>query len=405
MRINVGVPEAHVQKPVLDAALESVTRLNESLLADKAVPTAEQGIKRGVVWKPEPQGDEHFDHAGIVMRRKWGDCDDLAPWHAASLRHTGEDPEARAIVRRSGPHRWHAIVQRSDGSIDDPSRWAGMGQPHGTRAASLPLMVGPGRDQVSGMYMVRPTIALRPKGALWQARADLPWHWRENLRQEPRPTDYAMVTLHSDPVASTALTGAIVGACKLGIAGGFSHPDHIRRMCAIADTCDGVPYDEVAACYGEEHAQAAQQVVGGLFGGLKKLGKGIARVAKKGLRVATAPASFVTKNVAKAVKIIPGVGPVAARTLNTANAAMTGNPKALLQLAKDPVLRKLVNVVPGVGPVASSALELANKAFKSAPPPLVSPQVLQAFLQDPEAFPIVDDSTDLSRLVIPARFR
>lgn len=386
MRIAVGVPEAHVQAPVLNAALESVTRLNEALLADKSVPTAEQGIKRGVIWKPEPPGDEAFDHAGIVMRRKWGDCDDLAPWHAASLRHTGEDPEARAIVRRSGPHRWHAIVQRSDGTIDDPSRWAGMGQPHPTRGATLPLMAGPGRDEVSGMYIVKPAIALKPAPKGWQARADLPWHWREHLNDPPQPTDYAMVSLHSDPVASTALTGAIVGACKLGIAGGFAHPAHIRRLAAIADACEGVPFDEIAACYGEENALVAQQVVGGSF-----LGK-VRKLAKKGLRVATAPASFVTKTAASVVKHVPGVGPIAAKTLNTANAAMRGDPKALLQLAKDPALAKLVNFVPGVGPVASMALDAANKTFSGKVGPLVSPGVLATFFANPEHFPVLDAS-------------
>lgn len=405
MRINVGVPEAHVQKPVLDAALESVTRLNESLLADKSVPTAKEGIRKGVLWKPEPEGEEHFDHAGIVMRRRWGDCDDLAPWHAASLRHTGEDPDAQAVVRRSGPHRWHAVVLRGDGSVDDPSRWAGMGRPHPTRGASVPLMAAPGRDQVSGAYIVRPTIAVRPVDRGFQARADLPWHWRERLNDPPRPTDYAMVSLHADPVASTALVGAIEGACKLGIAGGFAHPEHIKRLCAVADLCDGADFDEVAACYGEEHARAAQEVVGGLFGGLKKLARGAAKIAKKGLRVATAPASFVTKAAAKAVKVVPGVGPLAAKTLNAANAAMRGDPKALAQLAKDPMLGKLVNFVPGVGPVASAALDAANKAFKAAPAPLVAPSVLQAFASNPEAFPVVDSNVDLSRIVIPQRYR
>jgi hypothetical protein len=398
MRINVGVPEAHVTKPVLDAALESVTRLNESLLADKSVPTAEQGIKQGIVWKPEPPGDEHFDHAGVIMRRRWGDCDDLAPWHAASLRHTGEDEDARAIVRRSGPHRWHAIVERGDGSIDDPSRWAGMGQTKGVRPASLPLMIAPGRDQVSGVYIVRPGIALRPVPRGWQARTDLPWHYRADPASKPRPTDYAMVSLHTDPVASTALTGAIEGACKLGIAGNFAHPEHIKRLCAIADTCDGVDFDQVAAVYGEEHAIAAREAVGSFFGKVKRL-------AKKGLRVATAPASLITKAASSVVKVVPGIGPIAAKTLNTANEVMKGNPKAVLQLAKDPALSKLVSFVPGVGPIASAGLDTANKVFKNAPAPLASPAAVAKFMADPDAFPVVDAHIDLSTLVIPARFR
>ena len=118
MDLSVAVPEAKVSKEVLEPALESVTRLNERMIEKGEVPTAEDAIDHdGVRWKPEPPGAERFDHAGLVMRRKWGDCDDLAPWHAASLRVTGEDHGAQAIVYPSGPGRWHAVVRRSDGSI------------------------------------------------------------------------------------------------------------------------------------------------------------------------------------------------------------------------------------------------------------------------------------------------
>src|SRR6185369_900875 len=74
-------------------------------LERKEVPTFEKALPHGIKWKPEPPGDEHFDHAKTVLARKWGDCDDLAPWQAASLRHTGEDPGAKAVAKRSGLHR------------------------------------------------------------------------------------------------------------------------------------------------------------------------------------------------------------------------------------------------------------------------------------------------------------
>src|SRR5258706_3949910 len=187
MRINVAVPEAHVTAPVLDAALESVTRLNESLIQRGEVPTFTQGLHHGVKWKPEPPGQEHFDHAGVVMKRKWGDCDDLAPWQAATLRHSGEDPGAFAVAQRSGPKRWHAVVQRSDGSIDDPSKRAGMGMAvSGIIGAALPLMYGPS-SVVGGAYIVRPQIPMRPVPGPGQARPDLPWYWPGPLPDKPPP--------------------------------------------------------------------------------------------------------------------------------------------------------------------------------------------------------------------------
>ena len=97
MRINVAVPEAHVDAPVLDAALESVTRLNESLLASGEIPSFQAALHRGIKWKPEPPGAEHFDHGRTVLARGWGDCDDLAPYEAASMNSVNIVKKARTL--------------------------------------------------------------------------------------------------------------------------------------------------------------------------------------------------------------------------------------------------------------------------------------------------------------------
>ncbi len=303
MRVQVAIPEQHVSKDVLDAALESVTRLNEQMIASGEVPSFERGLRYGVKWRPEPPGDEHFDSAERVLKRGWGDCDDLAPWHAASLRASGEDPEALAIVKRSGPKRWHAIVQRGDGSIDDPSKRAGMAPNvapgvFGVSGAAVPMMISPGPSNV-GAYIVRPQIALRPVFGQFQARADLPWHWREHMIQDdPSKEAFAMTALHTAPVAQTALTGAIEDVCRLAHANGVGSDDHIDRLCAIADALEGAGFDELAEVYGDDHAEAASAVVGSFFG---KIARGIGKVVKK---VGPSALSFV-----------PGVGPLASAGL------------------------------------------------------------------------------------------
>lgn len=308
MRIVVAVPEAHVTKPVLDGALEAVTRLDEQLIKSGASPTSDQLIDAGAKWKPEKPGDEHFDHGGAIAGRGWGDCDDWAPLHAATLRVTGEDPGARAVVRKSGPKRWHAIVQRSDGTFDDPSLEAGMPGPArkvGGMGATLPPM----RERlhgVDGTYVATPHLALRPVAdrfgqvESWQARADLPWHWQPG----DSPSDLAMVTLHQSPVSDQAVVGAVRGAFRLGVASGYSDPEHLKRMSAIADACEGASWEELAADYGEDHANAAGSLVEGFFGkALRKLGKGLGKVAK-------GAAKFALKNpLGKlATSIIPGAG-------------------------------------------------------------------------------------------------
>jgi hypothetical protein len=306
MRVQVAIPEPHVSAPVLDAALEGVTRLNEEMLAEGEVPTFREAVER-VRWKPEPPGQEHFDHAKMVLGRGWGDCDDLAPWHAASLRATGEDPGAHAVVRKSGPNRWHAIVQRSDGSLDDPSREAGMGQPRGVHGAAVPVMYVPrAAAVVGGAYVARPQLALRPvrdgRGQIeaWEARADLPWHWQPG----DSPGDIAMASLHASPISSQAIVGACEGAAWLGEASGFSDDEHIDRVGAIADMCDGADWDEVAAEYGDEHADAAAAIVGSFFGSLARAAKGLARHAMPIARMG--------------LPFVPGVGPLAAKAFEMA---------------------------------------------------------------------------------------
>lgn len=291
MRLQIAIPEEHVQKDVLDGALEAVTRLNESMLKAGHTPTDEQLIAQGARWQPEPPGQEHFDHGAKIEERGWGDCDDWAPLRAARLRVTGEDPGAVAVVRKTGPKRWHATVMRSDGSEDDPSLDAGMpgrGSVHGARAATVPLMFAPGVHGVGevGSYVNMPQLALRPvsrEGEVeaWEARADLPWH------AEPgeSPTDVAMVALHRSPVSSQAVVGAARGAFRMGCITG-ADPEQLKRLSALAEACEGRPWEEIAADYGEEHANAAAQLVGGFFGkALKKLGKvakGIAKPLAKG---------------------------------------------------------------------------------------------------------------------------
>lgn len=318
MRINVAIPEAHVSEGVLNAALESVTRLNESMLAQDTIPTFERGLKQGVKWQPEPPGDEHFDHAGVVYKRRWGDCDDLAPWHAASLRASGEDKNASAVVTRTGPKMWHAVVRRGDGTIDDPSKRAGMGQPHEYAGAFLPRMTQPPRNAaVSGAYIIRPQLALRPFRDGYQARTDIPWHYREDLDAKPSATDYAMVSLHASPVAATALTGAIDGAIDLAEAAGFADPEHLERLRCLGDACDGATYQELRANYGPEIAGAAFQVVGSFFGHIKSL-------ASKGLH---AGLSLAKSAVPIAASFVPG-GSAALATAEHLAHAFPGMPGA-----------------------------------------------------------------------------
>lgn len=374
MRLNVAIPEPHVTKPVLDAALEATTRLDEELLRKRQAPLWDDVRAHHIRWQPEPPGQEHFDHAALVMGRGHGDCDDLAPWHAASLRVTGQDRGARAVVRRSGPKRWHAIVQRSDGSIDDPSLEAGMpgpGRKVGVMGAAVPVMFADPRVAgVDGTYVARPHLAIRPvlnsggQPEAWQARADLPWHWQPG----ESPGDVAMVSLHSSPLSDQAIVGALHGAELVGSASGFVDDEVLDRICCIRDMIEGADWQECAEEWGPEHATAASHVVGSLFGSLKKkLGKvSPKRVAKAALF----PAHFATEQAARAYQdyapsLIREAVPPAARPL--------------VQQAL-PLAQQLAPMIPGWGPAAAMALQFASPMLQQAlsqgqhmPPPGMAP--------------------------------
>jgi hypothetical protein len=364
VRIQIAVPEANVTKPVLDGALEAVTRLNEQLIKSGASPTSAQLIESGARWQPEKPGDEHFDHGALMAERGHGDCDDWAPLHAASLRVTGQDPEAKAIVRKSGPKRWHAIVQRSDGSIDDPSLAAGMPGPKvvGVRGAWVPVM----RERlhgVGGTYVATPHLALRPvadrQGQLeaWQARADLPWHWQ----QGHSASDVAMASLHQSELPDQAVVGAVRGAFRLGLASGGADPENLRRLSAIADACEGCPWEELAEAYGPEHATAAGAIVGSFFGkAFKKLGKGL----KGGLK-------FVTHNpLAKiATSFVPGAG-LATMAFNAASPALK---KAVMRKQHERPDQRTPLEVSQRAPVSSPAGGAGCPAWLPYPYPLPYP--------------------------------
>lgn len=94
----------------------------------------------GVVYKNEPTGQtfnglpaEEFAAIPVVLARKWGDCDDLAPFRVAELIRAGERAKIRVQwrARRNfdgtlGRKYFHIVVRRADGTIEDPSAKLGM---------------------------------------------------------------------------------------------------------------------------------------------------------------------------------------------------------------------------------------------------------------------------------------
>ena len=77
-----------------------------------------------VVYLREPPGTtEEFADALTALRRGWGDCDDLAAWRCAELRHQGV-PATLSFRARYRPRGLlvHCVVRHPDGRREDPSK-------------------------------------------------------------------------------------------------------------------------------------------------------------------------------------------------------------------------------------------------------------------------------------------
>lgn len=228
MIVRVAVPEEHVGPATLEPALEATTRVNESMIAAGQLPLLDDALDAGVRWQPEPPGYESFDHGGIVLARKNGDCDDLASWHTAGLRATGEDPGARAVVVRTGPTLWHAVVERSDGTIDDPSEWAGMPSASFYTPPTHAPMVN-GRCYV-GIWQHGPTT--------WRARMDVPVGVAGCCDHKPDKCCACSVTYDAaDP--RLAIAQAAHGAHVLGGHAGAASDD-LAKLQALAALSRGI---------------------------------------------------------------------------------------------------------------------------------------------------------------------
>lgn len=115
--MRVGA-EVDARRADLVAMLEGLTRLALVDLARHDMPLL---YESRVKYRPEPSGvRENWQRPIQTLRKGYGDCEDLAAWRAAELRREG-DRGAMVDVKRTGHKRWHAVVRRGDGTIEDPT--------------------------------------------------------------------------------------------------------------------------------------------------------------------------------------------------------------------------------------------------------------------------------------------
>lgn len=119
----------------IDFALRLATQIAVREL--RANPWLPPLYKSDVRWKRDkctaamkaiPGACEPFKSPLQTYKDKEGDCDDVAPWRAAELivYGRGRYPNAVAVSKRSPGIGYHVLVERGDGTTEDPSKRLGM---------------------------------------------------------------------------------------------------------------------------------------------------------------------------------------------------------------------------------------------------------------------------------------
>lgn len=83
----------------------------------------------GVRYVREERGKNQWLGILEAYAKKACDCEDLAAARVAICRVRLGDARARCWVKFIRPGLWHILVKRGDGTIEDPSKILGMGQP------------------------------------------------------------------------------------------------------------------------------------------------------------------------------------------------------------------------------------------------------------------------------------
>lgn len=114
--------------------MQALVEINILYLSD--YPETPPLYETDVIYQTEQT--EQWKDVPRIIEDGWGDCEDLACWRIAELRHKGIAARPyikwRASPTRPGMDRYHAVVRLPDGRIEDPSRSLGMNNHPITRA-------------------------------------------------------------------------------------------------------------------------------------------------------------------------------------------------------------------------------------------------------------------------------
>lgn len=211
----------------LEAALEGLVALNHRMMVRRGM--GGRGFPRlygsGIVYRRERPGDEDWQPADKLVRAREGDCEDLAGYRAGELRADGElGAKAKVVETRSG--QFHAVVQRANGVIEDPSR--------------ILLDLESSRES-DGDYVVptKPKITLKDRGSHYLGAIDIPMGDGRSVRTSAIGFDpwsalksavSAASRIMEDPAVQAVMPPAVSVAIRVADSISKMSPAALRRL-------------------------------------------------------------------------------------------------------------------------------------------------------------------------------
>lgn len=111
---------------VLKMLFEALIASNVAYL--RTCPDTPRLYESGIRYREEPPGKDDWQDIPETIRRRFGDCEDLACWRIAELRVRDGEHATPYLKYAERPDHvlYHVAVLRLDGSLEDPSRELGM---------------------------------------------------------------------------------------------------------------------------------------------------------------------------------------------------------------------------------------------------------------------------------------
>lgn len=129
VRLDWAAAEGEMVPPALTIMLDALVAWDSIVIARDRLPDLYQSGMRYQREDYESVHPEDWRDPRAMMRAGGGDCEDLAAWRCADLLRAGERARPVFVERprlKGGGRLFHILVQRADGSLEDPSRILGM---------------------------------------------------------------------------------------------------------------------------------------------------------------------------------------------------------------------------------------------------------------------------------------